>query len=64
MDAKFLEDENDFGEEDDARQLQNGHNANEADDDNERQWQYDILESVMGKKIRHNEPPKDSMKKK
>lgn len=64
MDAKFLEDGNDYGEDDDNRKPENGHDANEENADNERQWQYDILESVMGKKIRRNEPPKDPMKKK
>lgn len=64
MDAKFLEDEDDNGDDDSNRKSQNGHEAKEEDGDNERQWQYDILESVMGKKIRHNEPPKDPAKKK
>lgn len=64
MDAKFLEDEADYGEDDGNRKPQNGHEATEEDGDDERQWQYDILESVMGKKIRHNEPAKDPAKKK
>lgn len=64
MDAKFLEDGNDYGEDNGNQKPENGHDAHEEDANNERQWQYDILESVMGKKIRHNEPPKDPMKKK
>lgn len=64
MDAKFLEDDKaDDAEQGGQRKPQNGQNANEEAGDNEREWQYDILESIIGKKIRPYEPPKDTKKK-
>lgn len=64
MDAKFLEDEENDGDYDGHRNSPNSHEAKEEDGDDERQWQYDILESVIGKKVRHNEPQKDPTRKK
>lgn len=64
MDAKFLEDEENYADYGGHRNSSNSHTVNEEDGDDERNWQYDILESVIGKKIRHNEPPKDPARKK
>lgn len=65
MDAKFLEDDADYGHQESRQKSHNGHEAqDDVEEDDERQWQYDILESVIGKKIRHSEPPKDPAKKK
>lgn len=52
MDSKFW-DEN-LGGGDEMQTVPDG-DADEEDQDDERQWQYGILESVMGKRI-HSEP--------
>lgn len=66
MDARFLDDGdhgNNEGEEIEA-EWQNGQH-NEAPEDDERQWQYNILESVMGKKMNQGPPaPTTDSKKK
>lgn len=50
MDAKFLEDEGDYEWAGDEQQQQPTAEASAGNDD-ERTWQYGILESVMGKRI-------------
>lgn len=74
MDAKFLDD--DYGDEGEANDGEEGHRSNRnghyshansqtAENDDERQWQYNIIESVTGKKINQGPPApsKDSKKK-
>lgn len=52
LDAKFLEDDRD-GADDDERPYQMDNEANNADndEDDERRWQYNILEGVVGRKL-------------
>lgn len=75
MDARFLDDygryqnEGDGGEEEeegDNTEMNNVHyNGDEAPEEDERQWQYNILNSVMGKRVNQGPPApsKDSKKK-
>lgn len=56
MDAKFLEQRDGGGGGDEIDESwQKPAEAGGDDDDDERQWQYNILESVMGKKIQHDQ---------
>lgn len=68
MDARFLEDDDNEDNDNVAgkqHQSKNGREeTNDEDGVDERRWQYDILESVIGKKVRRNEPPKESTKRK
>lgn len=68
MDARFLDDNygddgGEDGEGEDYPTNRNGHD--QADENDERQWQYSILESVTGKKYNQgpSAPSKDSKKK-
>lgn len=66
MDSKFLEDDDnemDVDVKTTVNRTQNGQNKHDEDANEERNWQYNILESVIGKKLRHDQPPKDPKKK-
>lgn len=61
MDSRFMEDDSDGNENDDASQKQTEMSINVNNSDNietnqsdERQWQLNILESVIGKKVQTN----------
>lgn len=64
MDSKFLEDSDNDDMDEDANKRKAAFKMNETKskegetaEDDERRWQYNILESVMGKKLYH-EPTK------
>lgn len=64
MDSKFLDDSDNDEMDNDANQRKTASELNasegkegETAEDDERRWQYNILESVMGKKVYH-EPAK------
>lgn len=61
MDSKFLEDSDNDDMNEDANKRKTAPktetNEGETAEDDERRWQYNILESVMGKKVYH-EPTK------
>lgn len=70
MNANFIDDKDgsdgdEYSHKNDEHKSRNGKTSHDNDDneDDERKWQYDILESVMGKKIRQDVPPKDAKKK-
>lgn len=61
LDEKFLEDENEGDEDDQAYALDNEANqVNEEDD--ERKWQYNILEGVVGRNL-YQDPSKEAKKR-
>lgn len=61
LDEKFLEDENEGDEDDQAYALDNETNqVNEEDD--ERKWQYNILEGVVGRNL-YQDPSKEAKKR-
>lgn len=59
MDSKFLEDDhNDDSDNEEEKPASSSNNGQpKSAEDDEREWQYNILESVMGKKV-HHEPTK------
>lgn len=54
MDSKFLEDDSEGSEneEDSSKQMQKNTDDIETNENDERQWQLNILESVIGKKVK------------
>lgn len=73
MDARFLDDYGRYHNEEEAEEEEGDdyemnnvqNNGYQAPEDDERQWQYNILESVMGKKVNQGPPApsKDAKKK-
>lgn len=71
MDSKFLEDESDGGGENDEvpRRCSDKKNNDETtenietNESDEKQWQMNILESVLGKRIQSTSKSKESQKK-
>lgn len=56
MDAKFMDDDDEYYSENEIESRNRNSQENENGDDDERQWQYNILESVIGKKVRQDAP--------
>lgn len=71
MDATFLDRDSDVDDEEDGKsrrqttsqKTKKGQIENVSEVDDERKWQYDILESVIGKKLRNEPPPRDPKKR-
>lgn len=71
MDARFLNDNLDEGGDDNDEDMESEHHYpmpthnDQLPEDDERQWQYNILESVIGRKVNQGPPApgKDSKKK-
>lgn len=63
LDAKFMDDENEDNEEDggQAYELDNEESHPNNDEDDERKWQYNILEGVIGRNL--DTASRDSKKK-
>lgn len=62
LDAKFMEDDHEM-EDDDQQpyEMDNEANVENNDEEDERRWQYNILEGVVGRKLYQS--PKDAKKK-
>lgn len=65
MDSKFLEDDKDGCEHDEDAQKRNNETTEniETNESDERQWQLNILESVIGKRIQSTSKSKETQKK-
>lgn len=65
MDSKFLEDSDNDDMDEDVKKRRTASKTNETEgkegetaEDDERRWQYNILESVMGKRVYHEQTKK------